>query len=108
MIQTVIGSLCCFISTVLCICGLHHTFKSGSYDDIDSPQTRIVVNETSKRMNKVTDECIICYQEFEEGEIIITLQCDHYYHMNCINKWIQVREVCPQCQSPVNVMRVTC
>ncbi|KAL6976240.1 hypothetical protein U1Q18_025028 [Sarracenia purpurea var. burkii] len=39
--------------------------------------------------------CVICQAEYEDGEKIRTLQCRHYYHAECIMKWLQQKIACP-------------
>ena len=29
-------------------------------------------------------ECVICFLEFQKGQQIITLECKHYFHKDCI------------------------
>ena len=32
------------------------------------------------------DECYICYSYFKKNEKIITLKCNHKFHINCLKK----------------------
>ncbi|XP_057439980.1 E3 ubiquitin ligase BIG BROTHER-related-like [Lotus japonicus] len=50
-----------------------------------------------------TDLCVICQVEYEEGEALVALQCDHPYHTDCISKWLQIKKVCPICSSEISV-----
>lgn len=53
--------------------------------------------------NKIgIDRCVICQVEYEEGEDLVTLQCEHPYHTDCITKWLQIRKVCPICNNEVS------
>ncbi|CAK8567364.1 unnamed protein product [Lathyrus sativus] len=45
------------------------------------------------------DLCVICQIEYEEGEALVTLHCDHPYHKDCISKWLQIKKVCPICSN---------
>ncbi|KAF7816834.1 E3 ubiquitin ligase BIG BROTHER-related-like [Senna tora] len=47
------------------------------------------------------DRCVICQIEYEEGEALAALQCDHPYHIDCISKWLQIKKVCPICSTEV-------
>lgn len=47
------------------------------------------------------DRCVICQVEFEEGEGLVALQCEHPYHADCISKWLQIKKVCPICSNEV-------
>lgn len=41
--------------------------------------------------------CVICQVEFEGGEMLVALPCDHPYHSDCISKWLQIGKICPIC-----------
>ncbi len=38
------------------------------------------------------DECIICLEEYQEGEKIKTLPCKHLFHSACIQAWLNRRQ----------------
>lgn len=40
--------------------------------------------------------CSICLENFNNKIDIVKLQCDHYYHYDCINKWNN--NTCPECR----------
>ncbi|CAI8593186.1 unnamed protein product [Vicia faba] len=46
-----------------------------------------------------TDSCIICQEEFKNQERIGILRCEHEYHVDCLTKWLLVKNVCPICKS---------
>lgn len=48
------------------------------------------------------DRCVICQIEYEEGEALVALHCDHPYHTDCISKWLQIKKVCPICSNEVS------
>ncbi|ONK69955.1 uncharacterized protein A4U43_C05F28700 [Asparagus officinalis] len=50
------------------------------------------------RFSEETDPCIICQVEYEEDEIIGTLDCGHNYHGDCIKQWLLVKNLCPICK----------
>ncbi|XP_027177758.1 uncharacterized protein LOC113776908 [Coffea eugenioides] len=41
--------------------------------------------------------CVVCQCEYENGEIIGTLECRHEYHADCIKRWLMKKNVCPFC-----------
>ncbi|XP_054788170.1 E3 ubiquitin ligase BIG BROTHER-related-like [Prosopis cineraria] len=47
------------------------------------------------------DRCVICQVEYEEGQALMALQCEHPYHSECITKWLQIKKVCPICSTEV-------
>ncbi|MCL7050707.1 hypothetical protein MKW94_008397 [Papaver nudicaule] len=42
--------------------------------------------------------CTICQEEYENKDIIGTLDCQHEYHADCITQWLTQRNVCPLCR----------
>ena len=53
------------------------------------------------------DRCVICQVEYEEGEALVALQCEHPYHSDCISKWLQIKKVCPICSNEVSTPNMT-
>nr|XP_016478281.1 PREDICTED: E3 ubiquitin ligase BIG BROTHER-related-like [Nicotiana tabacum] len=48
------------------------------------------------------DACFICAYEYEDDDIIGTLQCGYDFHADCANKWLLTRtKSCPCCSDPV-------
>ncbi|KAI4335617.1 hypothetical protein L6164_014249 [Bauhinia variegata] len=48
------------------------------------------------------EQCYICLSEYEEGEKIRVLPCNHEYHMSCVDKWLkEIHGVCPLCRGYV-------
>lgn len=41
--------------------------------------------------------CSICLCEYERGEKLIRLPCDHLYHEQCLNSWTENHVRCPLC-----------
>uniref|UniRef100_A0A1A9W0L8 RING-type domain-containing protein n=1 Tax=Glossina brevipalpis TaxID=37001 RepID=A0A1A9W0L8_9MUSC len=45
--------------------------------------------------------CAICIDDLLSKEIIRTLQCNHRFHVKCIDKWLQSHSTCPMCRAHV-------
>ncbi|KAK4750087.1 hypothetical protein SAY87_027536 [Trapa incisa] len=44
--------------------------------------------------------CVICLEAYEEGEDVGTLKtCSHHYHVNCIKRWLSMKNSCPICKA---------
>ncbi|XP_059656262.1 E3 ubiquitin ligase BIG BROTHER-related-like isoform X2 [Cornus florida] len=54
----------------------------------------------------VIDRCVICQVEYEEGEKLVALSCDHPYHLECISKWLQIKKICPICSFEVSSPKI--
>ena len=51
-------------------------------------------------------DCPICLKEIRtnksktilKSEYITTCQCNYYYHLKCISKWLKIKKICPICK----------
>jgi hypothetical protein len=50
---------------------------------------------------KENDSCSICYNDYEKGENACKLQCNHFYHKQCILRWLETSKTCPLCRQNV-------
>ncbi|KAI3451628.1 hypothetical protein Pfo_008293 [Paulownia fortunei] len=57
--------------------------------------------------NLLIDRCVICQVEYEQGEKLVTLLCDHLYHRDCIVKWLQIKKICPVCNNEVSCAEIS-
>lgn len=48
--------------------------------------------------------CTICLNEYNEGEKIKSLPCKHHFHVNCIDEWFNIDDICPMCRKPINII----
>ncbi|KAF3327447.1 E3 ubiquitin-protein ligase HIP1 [Carex littledalei] len=47
-------------------------------------------------------KCSICQEEYEDGEEIGMLKCEHWYHVSCIHGWLSQKNWCPVCKASQN------
>ncbi|KAK4842258.1 hypothetical protein QYF36_018692 [Acer negundo] len=43
-------------------------------------------------------ECVICLEEYEDGEMAKEMPCNHRFHDKCIDKWLEIHGSCPVCR----------
>ncbi|RZC71702.1 hypothetical protein C5167_034847 [Papaver somniferum] len=67
-----------------------------------SLETRTVHIESAASIdqNEEAEICTICQAEYESGEKVATLNCDHEYHVDCIKPWLRGKNACPICKRP--------
>ncbi|XP_035530476.1 RING finger protein 145 [Morone saxatilis] len=53
---------------------------------------------TAQQLQQHNDVCSICFQEMSAA--VITY-CGHFFHGNCLRKWLYVQETCPMCHQTV-------
>ena len=54
-------------------------------------------------LNKIKEiKCIICLEEYKEGDEITTIPCFHMFHYNCISNWLKNHDMCPICKTNLN------
>ncbi len=47
---------------------------------------------------KKMETCNICLENFENNNIARELHCKHYFHQECIDKWLEDKLECPLCR----------
>ena len=46
------------------------------------------------------DDCPICMEKMKGGEKdVCKLYCKHYFHVECMEKWLETRMECPICRA---------
>lgn len=48
------------------------------------------------------EECIICIEMYEPQDVLRTLKCNHTFHKQCIETWLEYSSNthCPICSNP--------
>ena len=94
----------CFLSLTLIIIlsFMSQKKKENDEDKIDPKKIIDYLPTTTlgKRYNNNSIElkCIICYEDFQEGDNVTTLPCAHVFHIDCIKVWILQHGNCPVCK----------
>ncbi|XP_057847447.1 RING-H2 finger protein ATL2-like [Cryptomeria japonica] len=73
--------------------------------DKESLDALPIAEYNSQNMNEDL-ECVVCLSNFEESEKIRALpNCNHSFHIECINMWLQSHTNCPICRQRVSSNR---
>jgi len=51
-----------------------------------------------KKHKVVDDICVICHYEMTDTDDIITTDCNHQFHKQCLMKWNEHKLDCPMCR----------
>jgi len=55
-----------------------------------------------KNQDKELTTCMVCLEEYEQDQWLRTLPCFHFYHQECIDKWLVTNNTCPVCKHPAS------
>ncbi|KAF8778254.1 E3 ubiquitin-protein ligase RNF115 like protein [Argiope bruennichi] len=61
------------------------------------PTVNICQDQVDKNL-----QCTVCMEDFEAGEPVRRLACDHHFHNNCIIPWLELHGTCPICRKLLN------
>lgn len=59
--------------------------------------TESIIKDTSK-LSSENKSCLICLEEYHNGEKAIFLPCVHIFHPKCIKEWLTKQNSCPICK----------
>ncbi|CAE7545384.1 RNF165 [Symbiodinium necroappetens] len=45
--------------------------------------------------------CVICLENFKDGDCIRSLRCFHPFHQSCVDKWLEGSRLCPICKQDI-------
>lgn len=68
----------------------------GVTDEVIAAQLKTVPFKIG--MENVGPNCAICLAQYEADETCRRLPCDHFYHSECIDKWLNQVNQCPLCR----------
>ncbi|GMH92059.1 hypothetical protein TrVE_jg2780 [Triparma verrucosa] len=46
--------------------------------------------------------CIVCLEPFSKENPVITLSCEHVYHLGCLRTWLRRSKNCPTCRGVID------
>lgn len=66
---------------------------------------RYIPTSIVKEVKRTNDnnKCVICLSEFQVGEKESILPCLHFFHSECIEKWIGEKKWCPVCKYDISL-----
>lgn len=71
----------------------------------DGAETKKSKDAAESKDGKQSDICPICQEELKDPTVIKTLACTHKFHVECIQKWIEMRNLCPLCNKVADTSR---
>ncbi|XP_065489831.1 RING finger protein 145-like isoform X2 [Caloenas nicobarica] len=56
---------------------------------------------TAGQLRRHDDVCAICFQDMQ---VAVITPCSHFFHANCLRKWLYVQDTCPMCHQQVTAV----
>ena len=50
--------------------------------------------------------CCICLAPMKINQEVTLLKCQHLFHYNCLDKWVENKEVCPFCRGKIEFAKI--
>ncbi len=54
-----------------------------------------------KEENHTAVKCQVCQFPYEEGDELRELPCEHYFHKDCIDSWLETKDTCALCRKSI-------
>jgi len=51
--------------------------------------------------------CCICLARYVDNDELRLLPCGHFFHKDCVDKWLKINALCPLCKSELDVVSAT-
>lgn len=80
--------------------------ENGEESDInvESPSEGGILAAGTDKERGVSAEdavCCICLARYADGDDLRELPCTHFFHMECVDKWLKINALCPLCKAEV-------
>ncbi|CAN6326853.1 unnamed protein product [Urochloa humidicola] len=51
--------------------------------------------------------CCICLARYMDNDELRLLPCGHFFHKDCVDKWLKINALCPLCKAELDVVSTT-
>jgi hypothetical protein len=72
-----------------------------------TPLKRTGAGAKAEKLTEEDLQCAVCMSEYEDGEMVRVLTCEHAFHCGCIDAWMAENGTCPMCRSDTQCMAVS-
>ena len=73
--------------------------KEAESDNLSSSQIeQLPCHEFQMADSGKDKECVVCMNEYQQGEKLLVLTCFHRFHYECVLKWFADNSSCPVCR----------
>ena len=82
----------------------HEAASAASEESLERLDRKVVEAEMLGSESRMV--CTICLDDVKVGEKAALLPCKHWFHEECVAKWLQGHNTCPVCRAPIE--KCTC
>lgn len=70
------------------------------------PTKTMEQGDIEKQSDSIKDDdevpkCPICWEDYKIGDKVRVLPCKHQFHIDCVDKWLPLKKVCPLCRHDI-------
>ncbi|XP_042032917.1 E3 ubiquitin-protein ligase At1g63170-like [Salvia splendens] len=120
------ATICCCLPCIISVLGIREDFsqnRGATQDSINSlptykfkmkkskskehssnaPEGGIVAAGTEKERAISGEDavCCICLAKYVNNDELKELPCSHFFHKDCVDKWLKINATCPLCKADV-------
>mmetsp|Transcript_4426 Transcript_4426/g.7649 ORF Transcript_4426/g.7649 Transcript_4426/m.7649 type:complete len:394 (-) Transcript_4426:166-1347(-) len=87
--------------------GVLHTSQAAPKGALERNSEPVVYDEKDEKI-KENPQCSVCLDDFDDKKPIVrTKACQHTFHKQCLQGWLQVNRTCPLCREDLGNMSQT-
>jgi Ring finger domain len=79
-------------------------------EDEEDDENQIIGFQTvsvKRNTKSIQDNCVICMEPFNRNQPQASyLECHHWFHKDCVSRWLESNSSCPHCKHETNVLFV--
>ncbi|CAL4967362.1 unnamed protein product [Urochloa decumbens] len=77
--------------------------RHGSGSEAEGQEGGIVAAGTEKERSLSAEDavCCICLAKYAHNDELRELPCSHWFHKDCVDKWLKINALCPLCKSEI-------
>lgn len=60
----------------------------GAFDALNKCIDRTDLLHEVEKVRKFNEECAVCAEQYEEGDALRVLKCQHEFHLHCFDRWV--------------------
>ena len=73
------------------------------YTDVDMSR-ELDIEEKEYVENKTEEKCMVCLEIFQEKDIVANIDCNHVFHIGCLQEWGKRNPKCPLCKNVLPIL----